>query len=66
MARPFKIRRFGHFGFNLERLDEAIEFYTEILGFRITDEASLFSQLKGRGLGQGAAGRIGSTHDLHQ
>jgi len=49
MARPFKIRRFGHFGFNLERLDEAIEFYTEILGFRITDEASLFSQLKGRG-----------------
>jgi hypothetical protein len=29
MSRPFKIRRFGHFGFNLDRLDEGIAFYTD-------------------------------------
>ncbi len=47
MARPFKIRRFGHFGFNLERLDEAVTFYTDELGFRVTDDVSLFDMLDG-------------------
>jgi catechol 2,3-dioxygenase-like lactoylglutathione lyase family enzyme len=47
MARPFKIRRFGHFGFNLDRLDEAVTFYTDELGFRVTDDADLFDMLDG-------------------
>jgi catechol 2,3-dioxygenase-like lactoylglutathione lyase family enzyme len=47
MARPFKIRRFGHFGFNLDRLDEAVPFYTDELGFRVTDDMSLFDLLDG-------------------
>jgi catechol 2,3-dioxygenase-like lactoylglutathione lyase family enzyme len=45
MARPFKIRRFGHFGFNVDRLDEAVTFYTDELGFRITDDMNLFDML---------------------
>jgi catechol 2,3-dioxygenase-like lactoylglutathione lyase family enzyme len=45
LPRPFKIRRFGHFGLNMDRLDDAITFYTDLLGFRVTDEMSLFDQL---------------------
>jgi catechol 2,3-dioxygenase-like lactoylglutathione lyase family enzyme len=50
MARPFKIRRFGHFGFNVEHLDEAATFYTDELGFRITDDMNLFDMLEGPAL----------------
>jgi catechol 2,3-dioxygenase-like lactoylglutathione lyase family enzyme len=45
MARPFKIRRFGHFGFNVDRLDEAVTFYIDELGFRVTDDMNLFDML---------------------
>jgi catechol 2,3-dioxygenase-like lactoylglutathione lyase family enzyme len=38
---PFKIRRLGHFGFNLNNLDAGIEFYTKMLGFRLVDELDL-------------------------
>ena len=39
--RPFKIRRLGHFGFNLSNLAEGVEFYTKLLGFRLSDEFDL-------------------------
>ena len=45
MARPFKIRRFGHFGFNLNQLDEAVPFYTDELGFQVTDDMNVFDIL---------------------
>jgi catechol 2,3-dioxygenase-like lactoylglutathione lyase family enzyme len=45
LPRPFKIRRFGHFGLNLERLDDAISFYTDLLGFRVTDEVNMFDEV---------------------
>ncbi|MEU5424890.1 VOC family protein [Streptomyces olivoreticuli] len=45
LPRPFKIRRFGHFGLNMDRLDEAVTFYADLLGFRVTDEVSLFDQV---------------------
>jgi catechol 2,3-dioxygenase-like lactoylglutathione lyase family enzyme len=45
LPRPFKIRRFGHFGLNVNRLDEAITFYTDLLGFRVTDEMNVFDGL---------------------
>jgi catechol 2,3-dioxygenase-like lactoylglutathione lyase family enzyme len=45
LPRPFKIRRLGHFGLNLERLDEAVAFYTDVLGFRITDELNMFNMV---------------------
>ena len=50
LDRPFKIRRFGHFGFNVQPLDECLAFYTDVLGFRLTDAVHLFDYLEGRGL----------------
>jgi catechol 2,3-dioxygenase-like lactoylglutathione lyase family enzyme len=38
---PFKIRRLGHFGFNLNSIDQGIEFYSRLLGFRMVDEIDL-------------------------
>ncbi|MBV9119129.1 MAG: VOC family protein, partial [Chloroflexi bacterium] len=37
LDRPFKVRRLGHFGLHLQRLDEGLRFYTDILGFRVSD-----------------------------
>jgi catechol 2,3-dioxygenase-like lactoylglutathione lyase family enzyme len=37
LARPFKIRRLGHFGFNVVRMDESLRFYRDLLGFRVSD-----------------------------
>ena len=39
LERPFKIRRLGHFGFNLDRIEEGREFYGDLLGFNISDLA---------------------------
>lgn len=41
MDRPFKIRRLGHFGINLEDLDGGRRFYSELLGFRVSDVMDL-------------------------
>ena len=38
LDRPFKIRRLGHFGFNLSRFEEGVHFYADLLGFLISDE----------------------------
>jgi catechol 2,3-dioxygenase-like lactoylglutathione lyase family enzyme len=37
LDRPFKIRRLGHFGFDNVKVAEAVAFYTQLLGFRISD-----------------------------
>jgi catechol 2,3-dioxygenase-like lactoylglutathione lyase family enzyme len=37
LDRPFKIRRLGHFGFNVEDLEAARHFYVDLLGFRTSD-----------------------------
>src|SRR5258708_21016563 len=50
LGGPFKIRRFGPFGFNVEHLDAAATFYTDELGFRITDDMNLFDMLEGPAL----------------
>ena len=39
LDRPFKIRRLGHFGFNLDKLAEGREFYGDLLGFTVSDLA---------------------------
>src|SRR5262249_32001313 len=41
LDRPFKIRRLGHFGFNVEDIAASLNFYCELLGFRISDPADL-------------------------
>src|SRR5438093_10626856 len=38
LARPFKVRRLGHFGFNAEKVAEGLNFYNGLLGFKISDE----------------------------
>lgn len=45
--QPFKIRRLGHFGFNVPDLEAGIDFYARLLGFRITDTRD-FSKIPGR------------------
>lgn len=37
LNQPFKIRRLGHFGLNVENMPECLEFYSELLGLRISD-----------------------------
>jgi catechol 2,3-dioxygenase-like lactoylglutathione lyase family enzyme len=37
LERPFKIRRLGHFGVNLNRMSEGLHFYRDLLGFEIMD-----------------------------
>ena len=43
LDRPFKIRRLGHFGFNVVNMDEARRFYVDLLGFKISDVADGFA-----------------------
>ena len=37
LDRPFKIRRLGHFGYNVVNMEDAFHFYTDLLGFRVSD-----------------------------
>jgi catechol 2,3-dioxygenase-like lactoylglutathione lyase family enzyme len=43
LDRPFKIRRLGHFGFNVVNMDEARRFYVDLLGFKVSDVADFFT-----------------------
>ena len=38
LSRPFKIRRLGHFGFNLSDMPAGLHFYRDLLGFKVSDE----------------------------
>ncbi len=38
LARPFQVRRLGHFGINVASVDRALDFYGRLLGFEISDE----------------------------
>jgi catechol 2,3-dioxygenase-like lactoylglutathione lyase family enzyme len=41
LPRPFKIRRLGHFGLDLEHMAGGLRFYVDDLGFRVTDALDL-------------------------
>ena len=68
LDQPFKIRRLGHFGFNLVKMDEGVRFYTDLLGFRVSDvidyssRATRPDQLAGLGDPRGYFMRYGSDH----
>lgn len=47
LNQPFKIRRLGHFGFNLTDMDRGIGFYRDLLGFRVSDIIDHSSRAKG-------------------
>ncbi|HEY1794856.1 MAG TPA: VOC family protein [Stellaceae bacterium] len=66
LDRPFKIRRLGHFGFNVDRMEACREFYGDLLGFTQSDRAD-FSRAPWypKDLGHGADGyfmRYGTDH----
>jgi catechol 2,3-dioxygenase-like lactoylglutathione lyase family enzyme len=67
LPRPFKIRRLGHFGFNVEKLEECRDFYADLLGFTVSDKADFsrapwFPKDKGLGDSQGYFLRYGTDH----
>ena len=37
LERPFKVRRLGHFGINIQQSAPMLDFYCETMGFRISD-----------------------------
>jgi catechol 2,3-dioxygenase-like lactoylglutathione lyase family enzyme len=45
LDRPFRIRRLGHFGVNVDRMDEAMHFYADLLGFMVSDEMNFGPRL---------------------
>jgi catechol 2,3-dioxygenase-like lactoylglutathione lyase family enzyme len=47
LDRPFKIRRLGHFGFNVSdaTMEATRDFYVDLLGFRISDEIDFARRL---------------------
>lgn len=69
--RPFRIRRLGHFGFNVLKFDAAVKFYTDVLGFDISDARSYAERLnpeqlaevaKRGGKPEGCFTRYGTDH----
>ena len=64
LDQPFKIRRLGHFGFNLSDMEAGVHFYVDLLGFRISDmidysrRAKNPAQLAGLGDPNGCRGVI--------
>jgi catechol 2,3-dioxygenase-like lactoylglutathione lyase family enzyme len=45
LDRPFKIRRLGHFGFNVVNMEACKRFYVDLLGFRVSDVADMSVRL---------------------
>ncbi|HWO42498.1 MAG TPA: VOC family protein [Candidatus Eisenbacteria bacterium] len=68
LDRPFKIRRLGHFGFNLTAMDEGVRFYVDLLGFRVSDKIDYAARasdpraLEGLGDPHGYFTRYGTDH----
>ncbi len=68
LNQPFKIRRLGHFGFNLSAMEEGVRFYIDLFGFRVSDimdysrRAKDPAQVAGLGDPNGYFTRYGNDH----
>ena len=68
LNQPFKIRRLGHFGFNLSNMEAGGHFYVDLLGFRVSDvmdyskRAKDPAQVAGLGDPNGYFTRYGTDH----
>lgn len=68
LARPFKVRRLGHTGFNCLKMEDCVRFYSEELGFRISDRLDFSKRaenpkdLEGMGDPAGYFMRHGTDH----
>ncbi|MBV9579239.1 MAG: VOC family protein [Chloroflexi bacterium] len=45
LDRPFRIRRLGHFGVNVDNVEAGIHFYSDLLGFTVSDEINFGARL---------------------
>lgn len=48
LDRPFKIRRLGHFGLNVDDMEAGLRFYRDLLGFRVSDTVDFGKRIKDR------------------
>jgi catechol 2,3-dioxygenase-like lactoylglutathione lyase family enzyme len=67
LDRPFKIRRLGHVGFNVNEMDACLRFYLDLLGFRVSDVTDYTSRIPPERLAdvgnpRGFFTRYGSDH----
>ena len=67
LARPFRIRRLGHFGVNVRDPEAALDFYCRLLGFRVSDPIDFGARLPAaeqgkHGPGVGYFTRHGTDH----
>ena len=68
LNQPFKIRRLGHFGFNLSNMEDGVRFYVDLLGFRVSDVMDYSkrgkdpAQVAGLGDPNGYFTRYGNDH----
>ena len=68
LNQPFKIRRLGHFGFNLSHMEAGVHFYVDLCGFRVSDvmdysrRAKDPAQVAGLGDPNGYFTRYGTDH----
>ena len=53
LDRPFKIRRLGHFGFNVRNFDACMRFYSDLLGFALSDSLDFSSRVEDKEALQG-------------
>ncbi len=59
LDRPFKIRRLGHFGFNVRDVEAGLKFYTDVLGFSVSDPIDFGSRIEDQELRKTLGSGIG-------
>lgn len=68
LSRPFKVRRLGHFGFNVSKMSDSLDFYRSLLGFKLSDTLdfaavpSMPKEVKNLGDARGFFMRHGTDH----
>ena len=45
LPRPFRVRRLGHFGVNVDNPDTILDFYCRLLGFKVADQIDYTGRL---------------------
>ena len=65
LNQPFKIRRLGHFGFNLSNMEDGVQFYIDLLGFRISDVMDYSRRAKDPAQVAGLGDPNGDVNDQH-
>jgi catechol 2,3-dioxygenase-like lactoylglutathione lyase family enzyme len=59
LDQPFKIRRLGHFGFNVQDIKACTRFYTDLLGFSISDSLDFGRRIEDEKIRDGFDSTVG-------